>query len=155
MGEHKPIGGVELCELHFADSVEALSFESEGCDIEFADNGLEVRLMDDRSTFVEKVECDKGVVKVTHTLRLVALRSDAEEWLDKEFIHRATRSGVVARLALNDGRGLIVGASRHLTTEQPLRLESLVCDSGSTPSDTPTVTLCLQSSDTALATAII
>ena len=155
MGEHKPVGGVELCELHFADSVEALSFESEGCDIEFADNGLEVRLMDDRSTFVERVECDKGVVKVAHTLHLVALRNDAQQWLDEEFVHRAVRTGVVARLTLNDGRRLIVGVSRHLTTEQPLRLESLVCDSGSAPSDSPTITLCLQSSDTALASAII
>lgn len=155
MFEYKPIGGVELCRLHFADSVDTLSFEEAGCKVKFADEGIEVRLIDNSSTFVEKVECDKGVISVVHTLRLAALRNDAQRWLDDDFMQNAAYRGLIARLVLNDGRKLVVGLSRHLDIEQPMRLESLVCDSGSSPSSAPTVTLKLRSTDTALAAAII
>lgn len=152
MSYHKPIGGVEFCELHFADSLASISFEDEECCLEFMDDGIAVTLADDLSSFVERLDCDRGVAKVEHRLRLVAQRNEADEWLDRNFMRRAAHAGIIALLTLNDGRTLAVGVSQHLGTEQPLRLGSLTCDSGVAPADTPRVILELHSTDTALAT---
>lgn len=145
---HKPVGGVARVALHSADAVGAVSFASDGgCAIAFDDEATEVELLDDGSTFVEKIATDTGIALVEHTLSLVASRNSAEAWLNPDFLQRATRIGVIAEVVLNDGRAIVVGYSRHLATEQPLRLREVTISSGRTPTDTPTVTLRLTSTD--------
>jgi hypothetical protein len=145
---YKPIGGVARVALHSADAVREVSFASDGeCAILFGDEATEVELLDDGSTFVEKITTDTGIALVRHTLSLVASRNSAEAWLDPDFLQRATRIGVIAEVVLNDGRAFVVGYSQHLTTEQPLRLREATISSGDTPLCSPTVTLCLTSTD--------
>ena len=57
---YKPVGGVRSVSLHAANAV--------GINRE----GLVVELAEDRSSYVERLRVDDGVVVVEHTLTLVA-----------------------------------------------------------------------------------
>ena len=148
---YKPVGGVAHAALHAADAVVGAQFTTEGCAIEFCDEAIEVTLRDDGSRLIETTTSDKGLITVNHHLDLVAERNDAEAWLDERFVERATRTGVVAIVTLNDSRSVVLGYSRHLGAEQPLRLHSLTLDAGLAPSDSPTATLSLCSTDASTA----
>ena len=52
---------------------------------------------------------------------------------------------------LNDGRRLLAGYSSLFAGEQPLRITGIEVSSGRRPADVPTVTLGLESLDTAFA----
>lgn len=152
---HKPIGGVESVALYPADAVDVALFSSCGCEVSFFDTPIEVELLDDSSVYEEKTESRCGVIKVTHRLTLVADRDEAEGWLSNEFLERASLEGVVATVKLCDGRRLLVGYSANFRDEQPLRLESVVCSSGSSLHDRPTTTLLLVSQDTEFSQEIL
>jgi hypothetical protein len=79
----------------------------------------------------------------------------AKGWLDEEFVEMASIDGVVAVVLLADNRHLLVGYSPTFGDEQPLRLEYLSSSSGSTPYDSPTVTLQLVSHDTTFSCEVI
>lgn len=152
---HKPIGGVESCALYPADAVESLLFSSEGSEVSLVGNPVEVELAEDRSTYEEVMESRHGVVKVTHRLTLVAHKDAAAAWLTENFTEEGTYNGFVAVVRLSDGRNLLVGHSLALSNEQPLLLETLTSHSGTSPHDTPTVTLLLVSQDTEFSQEIV
>ena len=152
--ECKPVGGVARAVLYRPDDDMEIAFGDGECYAVFNCEGTEVVLLDDHSSFEERIVPDAGAVSVVHTLTLVAARGDAATWLAPGFAERATHEGVIADLTLNDGRRLVVGCSEALGTEQPLRLASLFCDSGLRLTQTPTVTLTLRSEDTAFACQI-
>lgn len=129
--DYKPVGGVRRVSLRAADTV-VRAMES-----------VEVELIDDGSTYREVLSVERGSGVVRHTLTLKALYSNAEAWLQSEFIDMATRTGVVAEVMLNDSRQVTVGFSEALGVEQPLRIKSLEVDSAHSPSEVPTVTLVL------------
>lgn len=139
---YKPIGGVKRATLHSADTVGLQS------------DGLYVELVDDRSSYTQKLSVENGVAVVVHTLTLVALCTDAAPWLSDQFIESASREGLIAKVELNDSQHLVVGLSERLLFEQPLRLQSIVVDSALSAAQTPTVTLTLQSQSDTLAGSI-
>ena len=151
----KPKGGVARVALHTADAVGSLAVGDEGCRVRFADEPLEVLLTDDRSLFEEQLSVEEGVMSVEHRLTMVADRNHAPQWLETEFLYRATHEGLIAEVVLNDSRRLLVGYSLRLQGEQPLRLQSLTAASGQRPNDTPTLTLTLAATDAEMAMPIV
>ena len=151
----KPIGGIACCALYPADSVHIRSITMDGCDALFVGQPYNFELFDERSSFIEQMLSDKGVLKVVHRLELIADRNFASVWLEPSFTHQAIDRGLVARLSLTDGRELLVGCSGKFVSERPLRLSSLTFDSGSRANETPTLTLTLTSEDTAFALPLI
>lgn len=145
---YKPVGGVESATLYPADAVGEALFSSRGCEVELSGETICVPLLDDGSRYEERAECKRGIHKVSHTLHLVADRDSASEWFAADFLERASTDGVIAIVTLCDGRRLLLGYSAHFGDEQPLRLESLISNSGETLRDIPTATLCLVSHDT-------
>ena len=155
MVDQKPVGGVDAVVLYPADAVKHALFSQWGCEVEFQGEGVAVALIDDASLYEEVVSSAKGIVGVTHSLTLVARYKDAGVWLATPFLERLAQEGVIATVALSDGRSIVVGYSQHFGEEQPLMLESVTTSSGRALSETPSVTLRLVSHDTALAAEII
>lgn len=155
MVDQKPVGGVEAVVLYPADAVKHALFSQWGCEVEFQGEGVAVALIDDASLYEEVVKSAKGIVGVTHSLTLVARYKDAGVWLATPFLERLAQEGVIATVALSDGRSIVVGYSQHFGEEQPLMLESVTTSSGRALAETPSVTLRLVSHDTALAAEII
>jgi hypothetical protein len=151
----KPVGGVEWVLLYPADAVETALFSSDGCEVTLSEEALEVVLMEDCSYICEEAKCVGGATKITHSLTLVAERGAASEWLETEFLERASIDGVVAVVTLEDGRSLLVGYSSRFGCDYPLRLVSLCSSSGSSPCERPTLTLQLVSCDTEFSHEII
>lgn len=152
---YKPVGGVESAALYPTDAVVTALFSSEGCEVELSGAPIEVALLEDASTYEESAHLEQGATSVSHRLRLVAMRNDADKWLDCDFIERASFDGVVAVIELCDGRKLLAGYSAPLGDEQPLRLESVLSTSGNSPHETPSVTLQLVSCDTDFSAQIL
>ena len=152
---YKPVGGVSRAVLHFADTLGGAEFSAEGCRIDFEEEGLEVELVDDASTYDERMSVEKGRLLIEHTLHLVARRDAAAPWLDEAFAERLLYDGVVAEVELNDGRHLVVGCSAALYDEQPLRLAGLAVESGAALREQPRVTLDLVARDKALSAIIL
>ncbi len=152
---YKPIGGVESVALYPADAVVAALFSSEGCEVEFSADPIEVVLMEDASTYEEKAQLEHSVATVTHQLSLVAEKNDAERWLTGNFFEQAALDGLIAVVTLCDGRHLLVGYSAKFENEQPLHLTAITSSSGTTPHDTPTITLQLVSHDTDFSSQIL
>lgn len=152
---HKPIGGVESVALYPTDAVVTALFSSEGCEVELSGTPIEVALLEDTSTYEEMAHVEQGATSVSHKLRLVATRNDAAKWLDNDFIEQSSFDGFVAVVALCDGRKLLAGYSALFGNEQPLRLESVTSASGSSPHQTPSVTLQLVSRDTDFSAQIL
>ena len=152
----KPAGGVRSVILTPADNILNVSFDNTGsrwryCNMVDEQQAMECTLVEDRSSFEEKLTDDEGLLSVRHTLRLVSDRNFAEMWIEKDFAEECRRSGLVAIAMLGDGRNVVVGYSRKFYDEQPLRLKSLSVHSGSKPSDVPTVEMVLESVDTSFA----
>ena len=152
---HKPIGGVESVALYPTNAVESVLFSSRGCEVSFLSDSIDVELLDNSSYYEEKLESKSGTAKITHKVVITAEREWADRWLSNKFLERASMEGLVAKVKLCDGRNLLVGYSAHFGDEQPLRLESLLYNSGRTPHDRPTVTLTLLSHDTAFSQTIL
>ena len=125
MVDQKPVGGVEAVVLYPADAVKHALFSQGGCEVEFQGEGVAVALIDDASLYEEVVSSAKGIVGVTHSLTLVARYKDAGVWLATPFLERLAQEGVIATVALSDGRSIVVGYSQHFGEEQPLTLESV------------------------------
>lgn len=152
---HKPIGGVESVALYPTNAVESVLFSSRGCEVSFVADPIDVELLENSSYYEEKLTCKNGTAKITHRVVITAEREWADRWLSNKFLERASMEGLVAKVKLCDGRNLLVGYSAHFGDEQPLRLESLLYNSGRTPHDRPTVTLTLLSHDTAFSQTIL
>ncbi len=152
---YKPIGGVESCSLYATDAVAATLFSGSECSVTLSAEPLAVELLDDASFYEEEITTDTGGRRVKHTLTLVAARTEAQAWLDEEFVERVASEGVVATVKLCDGRELLVGYSAHFAEEQPLYLASLSVASGRKLLDTPQVVLTLVSHDTELSHEIV
>ena len=152
---YKPVGGVESCALYPANAVVKALFSSEGCEVELSGSPLEVTLVEGASLYEERLNRERGATYVSHQLCLVAERNDSDEWLDSDFLERASFDGVVAIVSLCDGRRLLVGYSAPFESEHPLRLASLSSTSGNSPHDTPSVTLQLVSYDTEFSAPIL
>ena len=145
---YKSIGGVESVALYPADAVVKALFSSEGCEVELSGTPIEVALIEDSSHYEESSCLECGTTTVSHKLHLVAEMSDGERWRDEQFLERAFFEGFVAVVTLCSGVRMLVGYSARFTNEQPLRLDSITSASGSTPHETPSVTLRLVSRDT-------
>lgn len=148
---YKPVGGVARVVLYRPTDDMETAFGADCCTAVFNCEGIDVTLLDDRSSFEECAAPQAGAVSVVHTLTLVASRNEAAQWLAPDFIMRATHEGLVADITLNDGRRLLCGCSEALGSEQPLRLVSLRSDSCCRLSQTPALVLTLRSEDTAFA----
>ena len=153
--EYKPVGGVESVALYPTDAVVVALFSSEGCEISLSSEPIEVELLDDLSHYEEQAERRCGTTKISHRLNLVADRKEAAEWCAPEFLERCAIEGVIAVIALCDGRRLLAGYSAQFGNEQPLRIEQLTSSSGERLQDMPTVTLQLVSHDTEFSQEIL
>ncbi len=81
-----------------------------------------------KSTYRELVSVDRGVVKVEHTLTLV---TDAEcDFWQREAMAEAVVSGCIAEVVLSGYGEVLLGWSRSLGYEQPLRLVRTTVESG-------------------------
>lgn len=144
---YKPVGGVARVALYPAGGDMDFRFADGVCTADFGCKPSVVPLIDDRSSFEELFDSSSGPVSVTHTLTLVAERGAAEHWLSAKFAADVLRQGFIADITLNDGRRLLVGCSERMERDFPLRFVSLRSESGKKPSDTPTLTLTLRSTD--------
>lgn len=152
---YKPVGGVESATLYPADAVASVLFSSKGCEVQLSGEGITVELIEDLSSLEEVSKHPYGATKVLHTLTLVADRKEGEAWLDEAFLERCSIDGVVAVVHLCDGRTMLVGCSAHFHNEQPLRLDGLTYNSGSSPHDRPTLSLKLISEDSEFSKEIV
>ena len=152
---YKPVGGVESVALYPTDAVTTALFSSDGCEVELSGTPIEVALLDDASLYEECSVIRHGATLVTHRLQLVAERSNAEQWLDNDFIEHASLEGFIAVISLCKGCKMLAGYSVEFGNEQSLRLESLTSSSGTTLHDTPSVTLRLISHDTEFSAKIL
>lgn len=157
----KPAGGVAAVELSSAANIREAAFDGGGSlqrctQLDFADDEavMRCRLLEDRSSLVERLSVEGGAAIVTHTLRLVADRNTARAWLEPRFAEELMCCGCVAAVTLADGRRVVAGVSRKFGTGQPLKLRSLTVDSGCRATDQPAVELVLESQDTAFAAAL-
>ena len=100
---------------------------------------IQVPLVVDSSEYIQQVDCVKAIVVVNHLLTLVSERRNALPWINLAFLERAAMEGVIATVALNDGRVVDVGSK-----SAPLRIISLNDASRCSCSQTPTVTLTLK-----------
>lgn len=139
--KRKPKGGVERVVLYPAGGISVIEDVA-------AVQGVEVELVDDRSSYEELFLSNDGLVGVEHTLTLCSQQRDASPWLDKEFLRRVAVEGVVALITLASGYEILVGWSERFAVEQALRLKSLNVISGKRPTDLPRVELTLWSHDT-------
>ena len=122
----KPIGGVRGVTLCFSTDENKRS-------------EIDVPLVVDSSEYIQQVDCTRAIVVVSHLLTLVSERRNALPWIDLPFLERAAMEGVIATVVLNDGRVVDVGSK-----SAPLRIVSLKDASGTSCSQTPTVTLTLK-----------
>ena len=152
---YKSIGGVESVALYPADAVTTALFSSDGCEVELSGTPLEVPLLDNVSYYEESAHSEFGTTAISHLLHLVAEGCDGEAWLDNHLLERASLEGVVAVVTLCSGVRLLVGYSAPFGCEQPLRLDSVTASSGTSPHDTPSVTLRLLSHDTDFSAKIL
>jgi hypothetical protein len=152
---YKSIGGVESVALYPVDAVATALFSSEGCEVELLGSPIEVALMDDASHYEECSKWECGATTVSHQLHLVAEMSEGATWCNEQFLERAFFEGFVAVVTLASGVRLLVGYSALFANEQPLRLDSITSSSGSTPHETPSVTLRLVSHDTEFSAHIL
>lgn len=154
----KPAGGVAAVQLLSAANIREAEFSAGNtrctcialgfCDPQAV---MQCRLLEERSSFVEKLTVDEGPAAVTHTLHLVADRNLAEAWLEPAFTAELMTRGAAAVVTLTDGRRVLAGVSRKFGLEQPLRLKLLKVDSGRRLADEPTVEMVLESVDTSFA----
>ena len=138
---YKPVGGILSAELCYVGDLESELDMVEG-------RGVEVELIDYKSSYEELMSADNGLVSVQHTLTLASDRNLAREWLSQEFVQRCTAEGVVARVTMATGEQIVVGTDPRFGFEQALRLSSLGFMSGSSPNDSPRVILTLKCHDT-------
>ena len=152
----KPAGGVRAVLIASAERFIA-TFSDDGTKCS-TDDGPETMiacpLIDDRSSFDERLEIRGGVKTVTHTLKLVADRDAAGRWFHPSFIHLLRHTGVVARIEMGDGRHLIAGTSANIPCGHPLKLRSIEALSGCSNADRPTAVMVLQCTDDAFAAEI-
>ena len=105
-------------------------------------------LIDDRSSYVETLTAEKGLLRVEHRLTLVFDKHQADEWFDRSWMDRCAVEGVVAAITTAAGERLRIGVSTRFATEQALRLERFTFESGEKPVDRPVAILVLTSEDT-------
>ena len=156
----KPVGGIRSVKLCTTDNIAGVGFSSDAttnASLEFVDSNevMECSLLEDSSSFEEEFSFDQGVVAVRHTLSLVANRDLAAAWLEAEFCGELRLKGLCAVVTLNDDRQLLVGYSQRFGGQQPLRVKGIKVWSGVSLSDTPTVTLTLESYDTSAASTCV
>lgn len=151
----KPVGGVAAVMLTSAANIRSILFEQSSnatiCTrLIFADRSavMECPLLEQQSSFTERLATSGGSHLITHTLRLVADRNLAEAWLHPSFANEIAVDGAVALVTLADGRIYVVGLSQRFGDEQPLRIKSLTADSARRLAETPTVELILEAADT-------
>ena len=138
---YKPVGGILSAELFYVGDLESELDMVEG-------RGVEVELIDYKSSYEELMSADNGLVSVQHTLTLASDRNLAREWLSQEFVQRCTAEGVVARVMMATGEQIVVGTDPRFGFEQALRLGSLKFSSGDRPNSSPEVVLTLTCHDT-------
>ena len=148
----KHAGGVRAAELTPVTNLSDVSFDDgsgwNGCTLADRTRTIRCTLLEDRSSFEERFTVEDGIMKVTHTLRLVSDRNFAADWLEADFIDDGRNRGFAAAITLGDGRICLVGYSKKFKAEQPLLLKSQTVLSGEKPLDAPTVELLLESVDT-------
>lgn len=125
---YKPIGGIERCILSAAEAV--------------GDNGIEAKLIDDSSTYVQTIAGSNSSFVVEHTLTLVAKADDADIWLNKQFLEQAIYDGLYASIELC--------CKSVINITSPLKLHSLEASSAQSLTGQPTVTLILKCQDTTI-----
>ncbi|MBQ3148236.1 MAG: hypothetical protein IJB87_02605 [Alistipes sp.] len=133
---YKPVGGLVRAELFHTSQIESIDQLKWGA-------GVEVALVDDASSYVERFSADNRQVSVLHTLTLCSDRNLAQQWFDGEFLRQVAADGVVALVELATGEQLTVGWCRRMAFEQALRLNSLEFDSGQGLNDSPRVKMVL------------
>ena len=138
---YKPVGGILSAELFYVGDLESELDMVEG-------RGVEVELIDYKSSYEELMSADNGLVSVQHTLTLCSDRNLAHEWFDEQWLARLASEGVAARVTLSTGEQIVLGYSERFGFEQALRLQSLKFFSGKSPNESPRVQLVLRSHDT-------
>ncbi|WP_417014290.1 hypothetical protein [Alistipes sp.] len=132
----KPVGGIRRVRLAQA--------QTRAAQAPFA----EYELVDDRSSYVETLTADEGLLRVRHTLTLVFDKHQADGWFDRRWLEHCATRGVIAAIETAAGQRLRIGRSERFGEEQALRLERFTYASGTEPGDRPTATLVLASDDT-------
>lgn len=127
--ERKPVGGITAVTLALLSGV----LQS-------------ITLVEERSSYIEEVISDDGILRVHHTLTLVVPRSEVASLL--QIAPALAAEGVTGSVTTSAGERLIVGWSNRFILEQPLRLTSFVIGSGARHADGNEATLRFESDDT-------
>lgn len=118
---YRPLGGIAALTLGVASQSEAA--------LTLPQTGVEITLLEDRSTYTESIEWVGSSKSVKHTLRVVT-------WAEYELpdtLVAALTHGFVALVTLNSGATHCVGWSEYAAGDRPLRLVSCSVGSGEKP----------------------
>ncbi len=150
----KRSGGVKSIRLAERNDITAVAYD-ESCDaytgitLASGKSPATYSFGEEQATYRETTNLDNGVRIVTHSLRfsLDKLDADAREALCE--IATASLCGLVALVTTENNDTLLVGYSREMAGERPLRLAASDASTGTKQTDPGTVGLALESCDTA------
>lgn len=146
----KPAGGIEAVALTPAGNLlRAVTAPDGRLEVTLRDESLlvEMPLLEERSTYTERIDTQAGPLRVRHTLTLAVSREEAQRIFNPAFRRTATTEGFAAMVTAASGERLLAGWSEHFGTEQSLRLDALQNESGAKPLDGTAVFLTLSSED--------
>jgi len=149
----KPVGGIlEIGMSPAANLAEVRCDDVSGCCTGIAwhdaSRVIRLRLTEERSGYVERIEAERGVASVAHELTIVVDGDAGRELLDAGPPGGAP-PGMVALVTFATGERRLVGWSRRFAAEQSLRLRRLRLDSGARRTEAPTAEAIFESTDTA------
>lgn len=152
--ESKTVGGVSKIELVGVGSIEkvVLSPQKELCrEVRLKEGAGFVRysFREDQATYTQKSVSHQPVVLVEHTLWMFLERVDSDSIRAVRELAEASQEGLLALVTLATGERLLVGYSRHLGCEQPLRVVKMESESGESPKERSGVRVVLSSVDCA------
>ncbi|MDR2935862.1 MAG: hypothetical protein LBU80_00755 [Rikenellaceae bacterium] len=104
---------------------------------------------EEQATYRETINLDNGVRITTHTLAFSFDKMDADARKALCEIATASLCGLVAVVTTENNDTLLVGYSREMAGERPLRLAASDASTGAKQTDPGTVNLALESCDTA------
>lgn len=154
MSDRKPAGGLRKVTLYDAEAVVAVSREGSvsRLTLRAGTEGLEPRLVEERSTLEEILYCESEAPLVEQRLELVLRRADGGELFTPRLLRRAAYGRWVGLVEHIDGSHTLLGCSEELQNEATLHTQSIEFRSGAARSELPTCRWLLRGFDVTAAT---
>ncbi len=146
----KPAGGIVSVELVAAAAFKGAEYDPEsGCftSVETSEPFAAYVFREDCAAYTEEASGAAGQPLVKHVLKMEFPGGPETDKAVGE-LSALDATGFAAIVTTGEGQRLLAGYSRRFGTQYPLRLAKVSSGSGSHPSDFPSVTVMLESTDT-------